>query len=82
MTIIKFLLFFLFSFLEFFASLLEAGAVSHTDSEQIKLEVGQIFQPGPSSDPNRDDQANGAGTKKASKQFGNRRRRTRKHNKN
>jgi len=79
----------LYYFLEFFASLFrEAGRVSHIDSEQTTLEAGQIFLAGPSScssspstpgfDPNRRDQANGAGTKK---QMANRRHRTRKHKK-
>ena len=82
----------LYYFLEFFASLFrEAGRASHIDSEQTTLEAGQIFLAGPSScssslftlgfDPNRHDQANGAGTKKASKQMANRRHRTRKRKK-
>ena len=83
--------FYSFYFPEFFASLLGAGRVSHTDSKQTTLEAGNIFQAGPSSyssspstsgfDPNRHDQPNGAGTKKVSKQLANKRRRTRKHKK-
>ena len=97
MTFIKFHVdFLLFSSLEFifagFASLRKAGRVLHTDSEQTTAKEGQNLEAGPSFyafspstsvfGPNRDDQPNGAGSKKVSKQLGGRRRKTRKYKKN
>lgn len=96
-TFIKFYVdFLLFSFLEFifagFASLRKAGRALHTDSEQTTAKEEQNLEAGPSSyafspstsvfGPNRDDQPNGAGSKRVSKQLGGRRRKTRKYKKN
>ena len=68
--------FLFFSFLEFFATLLKAGRVSHPDVAHTTVE------PGSSSPSTSVFQPNGAGTKKASEQLANRRRRTRKYRKN
>ena len=68
---------YLFSFLEFFASLLKAGKVSHPDGEHTTVEPGPMFEGGPSSYTSSPStfgfQPNGAGKKKASKQLANRR---------
>ena len=78
-----------------FASLLEEGRVSHTDSEQSPVDAGQMFEAGTSSyasspstsgfDPQNvndtDNQPNGAVKKKPYKESGSRRIKKRKHKK-
>ena len=95
MTFIKFSPFF-FSFLEFIfagvAKLMAKRSVPRTDTELTTVERGQNVEAGQSSytfspstfvfEPNRDNQPNGTGSKKASKQLESRRRRTRKHKRN
>ena len=60
-----------FSFLEFFASLLKAGKVSHPDGEHTTVQPGPMFEGGPSSYTSSPStfgfQPNEVGKKKASK---------------